>query len=91
MIPAPKKPRRTPRPHAQIHLPPLDSHQALLLVDLLERTSRALWRAYGDAMADRLAAIGAETYPPVPEVYTDVPDRTSAHAHRSDDPDDDDF
>lgn len=91
MNPALKKPRRTPRPHAQIHLPPLDSHQALLLVDLLERTSRALWRAYGDAMADRLAAIGAETGPPVPEVYTDVPEHTDDDAHPTDDPDDHDF
>lgn len=69
----PKKPRRSPRPHAQIHLPPLDPHQALLLVDLLERTSRALWRAHGDAMADRLAALGVDTPPPADAIYTDGP------------------
>lgn len=53
------------RPHAQIHLPPLDPDQALALVEILERATRAVWRAHGDAMADRQARLGIET--PMPE------------------------
>ncbi len=68
----PKRPRKR---RATIRLPALDSHQALVLVDLLERTQRAIWRAHGDAMADRLAALGIETPPPIDAVFTDVPYR----------------
>ena len=38
-------------PHAQIHLPPLSAHEALLFSNLLDRTIAALWRTHGDAMA----------------------------------------
>jgi len=48
-------PRRTRR--AQVHLPPLDPHEALLVADIFERAARAIWRAHGDAMADHLACV----------------------------------
>jgi hypothetical protein len=44
------------RPHVQIHLPPLDAHEALALVDLLERAIAAVWRTHGDDMAEIRAA-----------------------------------
>ena len=37
---------------AQIHLPPLTTEQAWLLVKVLECAASAIWRAHGDAMAD---------------------------------------
>ena len=40
------------RRHAQIHLPPLDAGYALTLVDIFKRAIEAIWRAYGDRMAD---------------------------------------
>jgi len=64
----PKRPRR-----AYIRLPVLDTHQALLLVDLLVRTERAIWRAHGEAMAQRLTNLGIETPPPRDAVFTDMP------------------
>lgn len=42
-------------PRAQIHLPPLTTHEALLLSNLLDRTLAALWRTYGDAVGELLA------------------------------------
>jgi len=77
-----KKSRRATRTCPKIRLPALDTHQALLLVDLLERTSRALWRAYGDAMADRLAALGVETPQSPDDIYTHA---TGADSHDDDD------
>ena len=47
--------KRRGHPHAQIHFPPLTAEEALLVVKLLERITRALWRAHGDATADFLA------------------------------------
>jgi hypothetical protein len=44
------------RPHAQIHLPPLAPHDALALVNTLERAIAAIWRAHGLQMADLLTA-----------------------------------
>lgn len=38
--------------HAQLHLPPLRGEEACRLVNILERTIRAVWRAHGDEMAD---------------------------------------
>ena len=43
---------KSPRRHAQIHLPPLDAGYALTLVDIFKRAIEAIWRAYGDRMAD---------------------------------------
>ncbi len=48
-------PRRTRTRRAQVHLPALDPHEALLLANIFERAARAIWRAHGDAMADHLA------------------------------------
>jgi hypothetical protein len=50
------------RPHACLHLPPLDGHQALLLVALCERLIAAVWRAHGEAMVD----VKANDLPPLP-------------------------
>jgi hypothetical protein len=52
--------KRRGRPHAQIHLPPLTSQEALLLCNLLDRAISALWRTHGDAMADLLASLDPE-------------------------------
>lgn len=61
------------RPHAQIHLPPLSAHDALALVDLLERAVAAVWRTHGEDMAELQAARGIET-PPTPDaVWTTTP------------------
>jgi hypothetical protein len=43
---------RSPRRHAQIHLPPLDAGYALTLVDIFERAIEAIWRAHGHRMAE---------------------------------------
>lgn len=48
------------RPHAQIHLPPLDAAYALTLVDILERAIAAIWRTHGEAMADLRGLRGVE-------------------------------
>jgi hypothetical protein len=63
------RPRR--RPHAQLHLPPLEAHEALALVAICERLIAAVWRAHGDAMVD----IKANGLPPEPfrPTSTDVP------------------
>lgn len=42
------------RPHATLHLPPLEANQALLIWDILEHVIDALWQAHGDAMVDAL-------------------------------------
>jgi hypothetical protein len=48
--------------HASIHLPPLDGHEALLLVNILDRLISAIWRAHGHAMRATLE-----------ELHTSVP------------------
>ena len=52
--------KRRGSPHAQIHLPPLTAHEALLICNLLDRAIAALWRTHGDAMADLLAGLDPE-------------------------------
>jgi hypothetical protein len=66
--------RQRRRPHAQLHLPPLDGHQALLVVALCERLIAAVWRAHGDAMGEILleAATNRLVSPP-PTVPDDGP------------------
>ena len=44
-----KRPRRR---HAQLRLPSLDAHEALLLVAICERIIAAVWRAHGEDIAD---------------------------------------
>lgn len=61
--------RRPPPPHAQIHLPPLDTSSALTIVDVFERAIAAIWRAHGDAMADLQSARGMETPRPPDAVW----------------------
>lgn len=45
------------RDHAQVHLPPLTPHEALVFVNLLEKICRALWRAHGTGMAQILQRV----------------------------------
>jgi hypothetical protein len=59
-----KKPawkRKPGRRHAQIHLPALDPDEAVLVVELLERVIRGIWRAHGDAMADFLGRVDPDS------------------------------
>jgi hypothetical protein len=50
-----------------LHLPPLNGHQALLLVDLCERLITAVWRAHGEEMVDVKANDLPLTRPATPE------------------------
>jgi len=77
---------RCPLPHAQIHLPPLCPHEALLLQNLLDKTIVALWRAHGDAMNSLLCSF--EKDPDLP-CQLAVPD--SHITSRTKDPEDDIF
>lgn len=43
-------PRRPSPPHPQAHLPALDGDDALLIVNILQRITDAIWRAHGPAM-----------------------------------------
>lgn len=75
--------KRRGQHHAQVHFPPLTGEEALLLVKLLERIERAIWRAHGDAMADFLGCRDPDDALPKepnssPDVGpTDVDDDTS--------------
>ena len=55
--------------HAQLHLPPMRGEEACRLVNILERTIRAVWRAHGDEMAD---VIGRDH--PAPETLQHRPE-----------------
>jgi hypothetical protein len=48
-------------PHAQIHLPRMDSRDALLVINILERATDAIWRAHGDTIADYLACVDPDS------------------------------
>lgn len=64
--------RRRRHPHAQLHLPPLDAHEALVLVAICERLIAAVWRAHGDAMVDvRANGLSPERFPTT--ISLDVP------------------
>ena len=62
------------RTHAQIHLPHLEAHDALRLVQWLEGAITAIWRAHGHEMSeilinrhcDDLAAESAEEQADLP-------------------------
>jgi hypothetical protein len=59
------------RPHPRLHLPPLDPHEALLLVAICERIIAAVWRAHGEDMADVMANdLSSE---PAKAIHTDLP------------------
>lgn len=69
-----KKPgARTSARHAQAHLPPLTAHEARLVVAILERLLKAVWRAHGDELADLEACLGIETPRPPDAVWTGSP------------------
>jgi hypothetical protein len=55
-----RRTRAAERP-VTVRLPPLTSAEAHQLVDCLERLLAALWRAYGEDLADRRARLGLET------------------------------
>ncbi len=42
------------RRHTQAHLPPLEPHEALRFVELLQHVINAVWRAHGQEMGERL-------------------------------------
>lgn len=44
-----QEPRRSQ--HAQLHVPPLTPHEALRFVSILDKLSRAIWRAHGAGMS----------------------------------------
>jgi hypothetical protein len=52
----------------RLTLPRLSGAEALLVVTVLDRVARVIWRAYGDDMAD---AIGRDH--PAPETLQDPP------------------
>ena len=64
--------RRLPPPrHAQVHFPPMTGAEALVVIDILERAEKAIWRAHGDAIADYLGCVDPES----PRMWGD-PDAT---------------
>ena len=54
-------------PHARIHLPSMEPDQAVMVVDVLEKTVKAIWRAHGDAMADYLGCVAPDSMPRPPD------------------------
>jgi hypothetical protein len=59
--------KRRAKAHAQLHLPELTGHEALLMAGILDRISSALWRAHGEQMCACLCA-GATPSEPVTEL-----------------------
>jgi hypothetical protein len=57
--------------HAQIHLPSLDPHCALALVNVLDRAIAAIWRAHDDGMAELLQQPASARSLPPPEYIDD--------------------
>jgi len=51
------------RRHAQIHLPPLDAEQAVMVVRVLKEAIDAIWRAHGDEMGEYLERAYAGSMP----------------------------
>lgn len=72
---------RSPRPHASVHLPPLDGHEALLFVNILERLISAIWRAHGHAMRDTLKQAHASEPPARRKTSPSSPARNPHHRH----------
>ncbi len=68
--------RTARRRYAQIHLPPLDVHEARLVVAVCEKIIDAVWRAHGEAMEESQAprtppeppAPGGEGGPPADDL-----------------------
>lgn len=42
---------------ARINLPPLSTLEAVLLLEVLDRMSRSVWKANGDGIAEYMAAV----------------------------------
>lgn len=51
------------RNHAQLHLPPLNPDEAVLLASIFSRLESAIWRAHGNAMADFLGRTQPDSTP----------------------------
>jgi hypothetical protein len=64
--------RHLRRPHPQLHLPPLNGHEALLLVTICERLIAAVWRAHGEVMGDILIEPLANRLPPQPWPHSSI-------------------
>jgi hypothetical protein len=60
-------------PRLRVSLPKLDAYDALLVADVLERITSALWHAHGDHMADILARRGVDTPMPEDAAYASTP------------------
>ena len=56
-------PPRAPVPHASVQLPPLNGHEALIVVNILERLISAIWCAHGPAMQATLEDVYASVLP----------------------------
>lgn len=48
---------------AQIHLPPLEAHEALRLVQCLESAVAAIWKAHGQQMSELLLDRHCDAHP----------------------------
>ena len=62
--------RKTGRPehrHIRIQLPPMDPDLAVALVRVLDKAIEAVWRTYGDAMADYLGCVAPDSMPRPPD------------------------
>lgn len=78
---------RRRQPHPQLHLPPLEGNEALLIVAICERIISAVWRAHGEAMGDILIEPLANRLPP--DHFR--PTAASSHVLAADPTDDDPF
>lgn len=70
----PRTPRSRHNKHARLHMPSMTAEEALAVVALLEKAVEAIWRAHGNAMADRLASAGIETPRPQDGRWDGSPD-----------------
>ena len=45
----------------RLNLPPLTTQEAILVIEVLERITRAIWRANGQGIADLMGRVDPET------------------------------
>lgn len=46
---------------ARVNLPPLTTMEAVVLLDVLDRMSRAVWKANGDGIAEYMASVETDS------------------------------
>lgn len=56
-------PKRLRMRSVQVRLPPLTPEEAVILADVLEELVGAVWKTFGDGMADYLGAVDPEGMP----------------------------